>query len=215
MARSNNKHPKINNVPNPVEMEISTVNTSSLSSGVTHATNLTCETNSTVQTSENRQKQSRDPARQRNEENYCQPSKKRACKRPNKEKFRKDQYKQKEKQQRKFRQRCDDSMQKDPELYRIHNVTDYHCRHFVRKGDADDEIYCGYIYCSIYHEQYLIMKITKANTGKFFVLSSEINTNGVQYLVLWNMLRKRHLSEKNNVLGTIEAYKQSLPYTNS
>ena len=93
MARSNNKYLKINKVPNPVEMEISTANTSSLSSGVTHATNLTCETNSTVQTSENRQKQSRDPARQRNEENYCQPSKKRPCKRPNKERFRKDQYK--------------------------------------------------------------------------------------------------------------------------
>ena len=56
MARSNNNHQKFNKVPNPVEMEISTANTSSLSSGVTHATNLTCETNSTVQTSENRQK---------------------------------------------------------------------------------------------------------------------------------------------------------------
>ena len=69
-------------------------------------------------------------------------------------------------------------MQKDPELFSIFNVTNYHCRHFVRKEEASDEIYCGYIDCPIYHERSIRLKITKANTGFFFVLASEINDNG-------------------------------------
>ena len=167
MARSNNKQPKITKVPNPVQMDISTANTSSLSSGVTHSTNPTCETNSTVQTPETRQKQPRDTARQRNEENYCQPSRKRPCKRPNKERLKKKQSKQKKTQQRKYRYESELLMQREPELYKIYNVTTYHYRHFVRKGEAGDGNYCGNIDCPIYHERSLRLKITKANTGFF------------------------------------------------
>ena len=47
-------------------------------------------------------------------------------------------------------------------------------------------------------------------------MASEIKANGgIQHLSLWNRLTKRHLSEKNNVLGNINAYEPSLPYKNS
>ena len=60
-------------------------------------------------------------------------------------------------------------MQKDPELFRIYNVTNYHCRHFVRKGEAGDGIYCDYTDYPIYHMRSIRLKITKANTGIFLV----------------------------------------------
>ena len=216
MARSNNKVPLTPKIPPAVRIDSSTANTSSLSSGVTQTTNHTVATNSTVQTPESRKKQPRDPARQRIEEQYCQPSRKRPCQRPYKKREKKHKYRQYEKQLRKYRYDTELLMQSHPHLYRIYNATTYHCRHFVRRGGAGDGIYCGNLDCGKKHERAKKLKIAKADTGKFFVLGSNIKADGgIEELSLWNKLTKRHLSATNNVLGNIKAYEPSLPYKNS
>ena len=59
-------------------------------------------------------------------------------------------------------------MARHPESYRVYDVTESYCCHFVRKGDKGDGIYTGLIDCEIYHEQSIWSKINKANTGKSF-----------------------------------------------
>ena len=60
-------------------------------------------------------------------------------------------------------------MAQHQELYIVYDVTESNCRHFLRKGDEGDRIYCGLLDCEIYHEQSIKSKINKANAGKFLL----------------------------------------------
>ena len=98
-------------------------------------------------------------------------------------------------------------MEQSPELYREYDLTDNHCRHFVRKEDGGDGICCGLIDCEVYHDQSIKSKTNKTNTEEKNVLLTNITINGVQFISLWNRLTKRHLTENNNnLISIIQAY---------
>ena len=103
-SRTDNSGPS--NVYNPVIKQRFISNVLSLSSRVSHITNLTRNTTAAAKSNENRATQTRElfPAtRQYYEENHCQPSKKRAHKRPKRNRKEKDEFKQKKFLQRRFR----------------------------------------------------------------------------------------------------------------
>ena len=124
---------------------------------------------------------------------YSYNSRKKPRYRPNQAKKKNERFKEKLRLESGFRTAMIVKMSAYPHLYRIYNVTEFHCRKYIGSTNASGSMYCGLLQCTVKHEEADRKKITQTNKGDFYVLLNDITINGVNIVYNWN-----HVKKKNN-----------------
>ena len=183
----------------------SPTNVSSLSSGRSNVTNHTngASKNRISGSDRNQTGDDNNPRRRSNDSPSPNQSRKKPRYRPNQAKKKNKHKKERRNLERQFRSNMEQSMRNDPSVYRVYNLTEIHCRDYVKKDDNGNSIYCGLIECNLDHEHALRNKIAKVNPGKIFVCLCDITSNGVPQIMLWNKITRRHYVETESKLLSV------------